>query len=204
MMTLETDPDPSFLDAHRRVLMRAAGLETDSAEALLAELWALRSAESEGELGAPAAARLGEECAARGLQPETVVKVVLTLGRGLVEAAIRTRELDLSAARRLDINVDRAAVLAAAAFRRATDDRRDAWLSFLTHDLKNPLNTVFNALWLLRERGGDKDQAGRFLDLAERAAKRMEELVRQIRHVEERLGQDPPNLRSYARVVAPR
>src|SRR5437870_2484275 len=29
-------------------------------------------------------------------------------------------------------------------------DRREAWLSFLVHDLKNPLNTVLNALWLLR------------------------------------------------------
>src|SRR5690349_6262931 len=70
--------------------------------------------------------------------------------------------------------------------------RREQWLSFLVHDLKNPLNTVLNALWLLREKGSDPKQAARFLELAERAVKRLETRCRDVRELDEDLLQPPP------------
>jgi hypothetical protein len=45
-----------------------------------------------------------------------------------------------------------------------------------------------NALWLLRERGGgDKKTSGRFVELAERAVKRIEGRIADMRSLDERL-----------------
>ena len=70
--------------------------------------------------------------------------------------------------------------------------RRGAWLSFLGHELKNPLNTMLNALWLLKERGADAPQAARFIELAERAVKKLEERIRDLKSFDQQLGALPP------------
>jgi signal transduction histidine kinase len=62
--------------------------------------------------------------------------------------------------------------------------RRRAQLSYLVHELKNPLNTIVNALWLLRERGAITDPNRRFLELAERGAERLEVRLQGLRQLE--------------------
>jgi signal transduction histidine kinase len=62
--------------------------------------------------------------------------------------------------------------------------RREQWLSFLVHDLKNPLNTVLNALWLLRSKLADRDDVAKLLGMVERAARKIEEGLGDVRELE--------------------
>ena len=61
------------------------------------------------------------------------------------------------------------------------------------HELRNALNTVVNAIWLVRnsERG---DAVQRVCAMAERAARRLEEGLKGVRELEARLatGAEPP------------
>ena len=88
--------------------------------------------------------------------------------------------------------VDRAAVEVGRAIESGRGSRRGAWLSFLSHELKNPLNTMLNALWLLRERGADAPQAARFIELAERAVKKLEDRIRDLKTLDQQLAALPP------------
>ena len=84
-------------------------------------------------------------------------------------------------------------VAARAAHRMGQPERRDAWLAFLVHEVKNPLNNVLNAIWLLREvalRG--EPTAERFLALAERAVRRIEALVGEVRDLQQKAESPPP------------
>src|SRR5262245_6746470 len=65
-------------------------------------------------------------------------------------------------------------------------DRREAWLSFLVHDLKNPLNTVLNALWLLRGKLEARDDITKLLGMVERAARKIEAGLTDVRELEHR------------------
>jgi signal transduction histidine kinase len=127
------------------------------------------------------------------LQPASLaVERVLRAGRALVEIGEGTERLDAASVARLRQLVDRAAVEVARAIETGRINRRTAWLSFLSHELKNPLNTMLNALWLLRERGSDAPQAGRFIELAERAVKKLEERIRELRTLDQTLSSLPP------------
>lgn len=128
-----------------------------------------------------------------GLQPPSVaVDKMLRAGRALVEVAEGTERLDAAGVARLRQLVDHAAIALAHAVEQGRVGRRAAWLSFFAHELKNPLNTMLNALWLLRERGSDAPQAARFLELAERAVKKLEERIRDIKALDQRLADLPP------------
>jgi signal transduction histidine kinase len=127
------------------------------------------------------------------MQPASAaVEKVLRAGRALAEVAEGTDRLDGAGAARLRALVDRAAVEVARNIELGRGGRRGAWLSFFTHELKNPLNTVLNALWLLRERGSDGAQAARFIELSERAVKKLEERVRDLKTLDQQLGALPP------------
>ncbi len=127
------------------------------------------------------------------LQPASLaVERVLRAGRALVEIGEGTERLDGAGVARLRQLVDRAAVEVVRAIESGRISRRTAWLSFLSHELKNPLNTMLNALWLLRERGSDAPQAGRFIELAERAVKKLEERIRELRALDQTLSSLPP------------
>ena len=116
------------------------------------------------------------------LQPASAAaERVLRAGRALVEIGEGTERLDAAGGARLRQLVDRAAVEVVRAIESGRTGRRGAWLSFFSHELKNPLNTMLNALWLLRERGADAPQAGRFIELAERAVKKLEERIQELR-----------------------
>jgi signal transduction histidine kinase len=124
--------------------------------------------------------------------PSAAVDKVLRAGRALVEVAEGTERLDAAGVARLRSLVDRAAVQVARAIEEGRGGRRSAWLSFLSHELKNPLNTMLNALWLLRERGADGPQAARFIELAERAVKKLEERIRDLKTLDQSLRGLPP------------
>lgn len=127
------------------------------------------------------------------LEPASAaVEKVLRAGRALTEVAEGSERLDSQGVARLRRLVDRAAVEVARAIELGRGGRRGAWLSFFSHELKNPLNTMLNALWLLRERGADARQAGRFIELAERAVKKLEERVRDLKALDQQLGALPP------------
>ncbi|HXU70960.1 MAG TPA: histidine kinase dimerization/phospho-acceptor domain-containing protein [Polyangia bacterium] len=127
------------------------------------------------------------------LQPASVaVERVLRAGRALVEIGEGTERLDAAGVGRLRHLVDRAAIEIARSIEQGRGNRRGAWLSFLSHELKNPLNTMLNALWLLRERGADAPQAARFIELAERAVKKLEERIQDVRALDQQLAGLPP------------
>jgi signal transduction histidine kinase len=127
------------------------------------------------------------------LQPASAAaERVLRGGRALVEIAEGTERLDAAGVARLRQLVDRAAVDIVRAIESGRGGRRTAWLSFLSHELKNPLNTMLNALWLLRERGADAPQAGRFIELAERAVKKLEERIQELRGLDQSIAGLPP------------
>ena len=162
-------------------------------KALFDELWAAR--DRDAPAGATALASvdpLAQRLMASGQSVPAAVRLVLTAGRLLVEHAEHDGTIDGAQTRRLQRLVDEAAVQLSIALERARRARRQAWLSFLVHELKNPLNTVLNALWLLREKGSDPKQAARFLELAERAVKRLETRCRDVRELDEELLQPPP------------
>ncbi len=124
----------------------------------------------------------------RLLPASSAVAEVLRAGRALVEVAERDGRVDAAAIARLHQLVDRAAVEVGRHIELGRGGRRSAWLSFYAHELKNPLNTMLNALWLLRERGADGAQAARFIDLAERAVKKLEERIRDLKGLDQQLG----------------
>jgi signal transduction histidine kinase len=124
------------------------------------------------------------------------VRIVLHAGRSLRDHLDRSGDLDDTMDRRLTILVAEAASEVAGWVEKSQSQRREAWLSYLTHEIKNPLNTILNALWLLREKGGDPAQALRFLEMAERAVRRIEGRVREVRTLDEHLHAVPPGWES--------
>jgi len=127
------------------------------------------------------------------LQPASAaVERVLRAGRALVEIGEGTERLDAAGVARLRQLVDRAVIELVRTIESGRGARRGAWLSFLSHELKNPLNTMLNALWLLRERGADAPQAARFIELAERAVKKLEERIQDVRGLDQHLSALPP------------
>jgi signal transduction histidine kinase len=159
---------------------------------LIDELWAERERQLARETRFRSADAIGAMYVARAQSGSIAVSQVLLGGRALVELAEESKSVDPAGARRLQALVDEAAVQVAAAVEKSRKARRGQWLSFLAHELKNPLNTILNALWLLRERGSDKKTAGRFVELAERAVKRIEGRIADMRALDEQLVAAPP------------
>jgi len=183
----------SFVDIKGELQKRSGQLADDAVlEPLIRELW-IRATD-----GAAADAPLEsvEDVAfafVERLQPASLaVEQVLRAGRALIEIGEGTERLDAAGVARLRQLVDRAAVEVARGIESGRTGRRGAWLSFLSHELKNPLNTMLNALWLLRERGADAPQAARFIELAERAVKKLEERIRDLKALDQQLGALPP------------
>jgi len=171
-----------------------ASAEAPLLEPLLEELWEAHATDAPATTAALTTVdALGAALLERGIAPSRAVRLVLQAGRALVEHGGGAVDgFDAAGARRLGALVDEAAVRAAAAVEQARRTKRQQWLSYLVHELKNPLNTVLNALWLLREKGSDPKQATRFLDLAERAVKRLESRCRDVRELDEDLLTPPP------------
>ena len=126
-------------------------------EPLCAELWGLcQASDPAGELSTVSS--LGVHFVEAGCAPSMAAAEVLALGRALVREATN-RGLDGARARE---EVDEAVVQVAHAVELARRARRQSWISYLVHEVKNPLNTILNALWLLKEKGSDPVHASRF------------------------------------------
>jgi signal transduction histidine kinase len=175
------------------VARQTGGDEHELLEPLAREIWELRHQDAP-----PSGQRLrsveplGGAYLERGVAPSRAVREVLHVGRAMVEQAEQGGLTDAAGARRLGALVDEAAAQVAEAIEAARRARRQSWLSFLVHEVKNPLNTVLNALWLLREKGSDPVQAARFIDLAERAVRRLEARAKDVRQLDEQLTTPPP------------
>lgn len=167
---------------------------SQAARALLGELWAQRHGDAPvAQAALPAAERLGAELGESEVGVDALVRRVQRLGRALAEYTLSDGALDLADAQRVQLLADEAVARAAAALEQARHRRREAWLAYLTHELKNPLNTVLNAVWLLREHP-DAPNAPRFLELAERAVRRLEGTIKEVRALH-RNAQSPPPVR---------
>jgi hypothetical protein len=139
----------------------------------LAELATPREADAPAEL--PAARRYGIIRGAAGAPIEDVVAEIL--------AAAASAPPGLS---------HRAAAHAAAGWAAQRVERREAWLAQLIHDLKNALNTVINAVWLVRGRLAEREDLDNLLQMIERATNRLETGLGEVRRLEERSIAGPP------------
>jgi signal transduction histidine kinase len=183
----------SFGEIKCELQKRGDELADATLEPLISELW-VRAGEN-GPVGEAQFASIDDLACGfvERLQPASLaVERVLRAGRALVEVAEGTDRLDAAGVARLRQLVDRAAIEVARTIEEGRTSRRGAWLSFLGHELKNPLNTMLNALWLLKERGADAPQAARFIELAERAVKKLEERIRDLKSLDQQLGGLPP------------
>jgi signal transduction histidine kinase len=114
------------------------------------------------------------------------------VGREVLETIARTQEqlgpaeVEPWALQRLRALGDQAVLLALGGWEQQRKDRREHWLSFLVHDLKNPLNTVLNAVWLIRGKTAGREDVEKLLRMVERAAHRMEERLAEVRELEYR------------------
>lgn len=183
----------SFFEIKDEMQKRGDTLADAALEPLVRELWVLASSTAPvGDVRFETAEDVAFAFVEQLQPPSVAIERVLRAGRALVEIAGGTERLDEAGVQRLGQLVDRAAIEVARAIESGRTARRGAWLSFLSHELKNPLNTMLNALWLLRERGSDAPQAARFIELAERAVKKLEERIRDLKGLDQQLGALPP------------
>jgi signal transduction histidine kinase len=173
------------------VLRHAAVPDGTNVRALLDALWEHQHHDAlPGQLELTAAEVMGREAALGGDDESAVVRRTLRLGRALADVA--SGELPAARVARLQVIADEAAAQAVASFARARYERREAWLSFLSHELKNPLNTILNALWLLKEHR-NAPNADRFVELAERGVRRLEGGVKELRDLHRKAAAPPPS-----------
>ena len=148
-----------------------------------------------GALGDPedaieAARELGRRSGEDGRSPAETARRILATGRLLEEELDRRGGLDADRRSGLRGLVEDSLTAALEAQETVRAVRRDGWLSHYTHDLRNPLNTLVSALWLLRN--GNPSQSTRICDMADRAAKKMEALLKQVRDLESSFSEEPP------------
>jgi signal transduction histidine kinase len=186
--------DPVFLTRlHQLLAGQAADESLPIVEPLLGELWSRRAETPSRELRFAAAESVGARLHYEGHAPSDAVAHLLSVGRATAELAESDHLLDAAGARSFRALVDEAVVQTVAAVERERQLRQQQWLSFLSHELKNPLNTILNALWLLRERSNpERPASGRVLELAQRAVERMEARISDLRALDQRLRAAPP------------
>jgi signal transduction histidine kinase len=198
----------TFLDDQMGAVLARAGVEDDAAaRAVLAELWSFRESTTPPRMvELPAAEALGFTAAEAGHPVGEVVRVAIALGRALAQSAVATGAAELEGAAHLRAFTAEAAARAAEGHARFGYERREAWLSYLSHQIKNPLNTVLNAIWLLREHTprqpvAQKPSAERFLELAEKAVRKIEAELQELRQLHKKVVEAPPVRES--RISAP-
>ena len=139
----------------------------------------------------PRAEALGEALHEAGAAPSDTAREVASLGRRLEEAFVARARLTPERQRRLDQLVSEATACAIEAHQAAARRRREGWLSFYSHELRNPLNTLVNAIWILRNQASTP-QAQRVCDMADRAVQKMEDLIHDVRALEGKASVEPP------------
>ncbi|MFH0901188.1 MAG: histidine kinase dimerization/phospho-acceptor domain-containing protein, partial [Pseudomonadota bacterium] len=153
----------------------------------LVEAWLRAIAEPEdasiGEVVGWRAAALGRRAAELGMAVTSVVRVGHLLTGAVAEAVEDRGSQSAPERRRLRRLANGVLTSLVEAHASAMSERWDRWLSFYVHELRNPLNTMVNAVWLLRTTDrGPKTQ--RVCDIADRAAKKLEGIIRDLRGLE--------------------
>jgi signal transduction histidine kinase len=150
-----------------------------------------RSVLGDPEDAARAARELGQHCAESGRSAAETARRVIATGRLLEDELDRRGGVDGDKRSRLRALVEDSVAAALEAHESVRARRRDGWLSFYTHELRNPLNTLVSALWLIRN--GNASQSTRVCDMAERATDKLEILVRKVRALEPSFADSPPS-----------
>jgi signal transduction histidine kinase len=133
---------------------------------------------------------LGSEWHASGGQDVAALwRELARLGRA-VEEALAERCSDEADSRRLRVAIDEATAHALAAFGEARRARRDRWLSFLSHEMRNALNTLVNANWIIRNAEGRPP--AKICDMTDRAVRKLEGLVKELRDLENQVVKPAP------------
>ncbi len=130
----------------------------------------------------PRAAALGAEWHLAGGEMSALVRVTTALGRGLEGTLEERGELDDVARRKLRLLSDEAVARTLEAFCQAQKSRRDRWLSYFAHEMRNSLNTLVNAHWILRN--GEGKNTAKVSDMAERAVRKLEAYVKEFRELD--------------------
>jgi signal transduction histidine kinase len=133
---------------------------------------------------------LGNEWHSVGGDLIGLVRETARLGRALEETLEDKGRLDVSARRRLRPLADEAAARAADAYEAASRGRRDRWLSYFSHEMRNSLNTLVNAHWILRNSEGKNTM--KVCDMAERAVRKLEGFVKDFRDLETQVQRQAP------------
>jgi hypothetical protein len=132
----------------------------------------------------------GGEWFAAGCDAAGLAHEIAAASRALEERLVAEGQLDDAGRGRLARLVTAATGRAFEAFVAAARLRRDGWLSYFTHEMRNALNTLVNAHWILKNSEGK--QPGKVLDMADRAVRRLETAVKGVRELESQVGQPAP------------
>jgi signal transduction histidine kinase len=139
----------------------------------------------------PGAQGLGRAWHSAGGSAGDLARETIRLGQSLRAALDHLGLLTPARDRRLMIMSGEATARAVEAHSSAAISRRDGWLSFYTHELRNPLNTLVNAMWILRNQI-ETPQGQKVCDMAERGLKKIEGLIKDVRDLEKKAAADAP------------
>jgi signal transduction histidine kinase len=92
--------------------------------------------------------------------------------------------------KRLRVAIEEANRARARRFASASRGRRDRWLSYFSHEMRNSLNTLVNANWVIRN--ADGRPAAKICDMTDRAVKKLEDLVKGFRDLEAQVQKPAP------------
>jgi hypothetical protein len=138
----------------------------------------------------PRAMALGVEWHTSGSDFAGLVRETARLSRAIEEVFEERRGLDVPERRRLRVVADEAAARALDAYHNASRGRRDRWLSYFAHEMRNSLNTLVNAHWILRN--GEGKNTAKVSDMAERAVRKLETYVKDFRDLETQVQKPAP------------
>jgi hypothetical protein len=128
------------------------------------------------------AAALGRQWFLLGLGAGELTRDLMRLGR-------RAQQV-LPGSERLARTCDEATAQAIEGFMLGRRTRRDRWLSYLAHEMRNSLNTLVNAVWILRN--SDRSQTHKICDMADRAVRKLETSVAELRELEANTASQAP------------
>jgi hypothetical protein len=138
----------------------------------------------------PRAAALGVEWHTAGCDLVGLVRETARLGRAIEDVLDEKKSLGAADRRRLRVITDEAQARALDAFHSAVRGRRDRWLSYFAHEMRNALNTLVNAHWILRN--GEGKNTAKVSDMADRAVRKLETYVKDVRDLESQVQKPAP------------
>jgi hypothetical protein len=144
--------------------------------------------DGDGGLGRTEA--LGLEWHASGGGLGDLVRETARLGRALEDALEARTGLKPDDRHRLRRLADEAAARAIESYALSTRGRHERWLSYYAHEMRNALNTLVNAHWILRN--GQGRDLTKIHDMAERAVRRLESVVKEFRELESHVAKPAP------------